>query len=104
VVEATGVPDVGARVALQSLLGRVGIATFTVESDVTVGRLMAEVATEAGAIYSVCRGDEPVETKILVDDARDLDFEVVCAGKGKTDPLDVYATPSRCVSGRPASR
>jgi len=93
VVEATGVPDVGARVALESLLGGIGIATLTVESDVTVGRLMAEVATKSGALYSVCRGDEPVETKILVDYARDLNFEVVCAGKGKNNPLDVYATP-----------
>ena len=93
VVEATGVPDVGARVALESLLGGIGIATLNVESDVTVGRLMAEVATKAGAIYSVCRGDEPVETKILVDYARDLSFDVVCAGKGKNNPLDVYATP-----------
>ena len=93
VVEATGVPDVGARVALQSLLGGIGIATLNVESDVTVGRLMAEVATKSDAIYSVCRGDEPVETKILVDYARDLSFDVVCAGKGKNNPLDVYATP-----------
>jgi predicted homoserine dehydrogenase-like protein len=93
VVEATGVPDVGARVALEALLGGIGIATLNVESDVTVGRLMAEVATETGAVYSVCRGDEPVETKILVDYARDLSFDVVCAGKGKNNPLDVYATP-----------
>ena len=93
VVEATGVPDVGARVALESLLGGIGIATLNVESDVTVGRLMAQVATKSDAIYSVCRGDEPVETKILVDYARDLSFDVVCAGKGKNNPLDVYATP-----------
>jgi predicted homoserine dehydrogenase-like protein len=98
VVEATGVPDVGARVALESLLGGIGIATLNVESDVTVGRLMAEVATIAGAVYSVCRGDEPVETKILVDYARDLSFDVVCAGKGKNNPLDVYATPESLAS------
>jgi predicted homoserine dehydrogenase-like protein len=98
VVEATGVPDVGARVALESLLGGIGIATLTVESDVTVGRLMAEAATKAGAVYSVCRGDEPVETKILVDFARDLSFDVVCAGKGKNNPLDVYATPESLAS------
>jgi predicted homoserine dehydrogenase-like protein len=98
VVEATGVPDVGARVALECLLGGIGIATLNVESDVTVGRLMAEVATEAGAIYSVCRGDEPVETKILVDYARDLSFEVVCAGKGKNNPLDIYSTPESLAS------
>lgn len=93
VVEATGVPDVGARVALESLLSGKGIATLNVESDVTVGKLMATVADKTGAVYSVCRGDEPVETKILVDYARDLSFDVVCAGKGKNNPLDVYATP-----------
>ena len=93
VVEATGVPDVGARVALESLLSGKGIATLNVESDVTIGALMKVVAEKAGAIYSVCRGDEPVETKILVDYARDLSFDVVCAGKGKNNPLDVYATP-----------
>jgi predicted homoserine dehydrogenase-like protein len=93
VVEATGVPDVGARVALESVLSGKGIATLNVESDVTIGRLMATVAEKAGAVYSVCRGDEPVETKILVDYARDLSLDVVCAGKGKNNPLDVYATP-----------
>lgn len=93
VVEATGIPDVGARVALESLRAGMGIATLNVESDVTIGRLMASVARESGSIYSVCRGDEPVEAKILVDYARDLSFEVVCAGKGKNNPLDVYATP-----------
>ncbi len=41
----------------------------------------------------MCRGDEPVETKILVDYARDLNFEVICAGKGKNNPLDPHATP-----------
>ena len=94
VVEATGVPDVGARVALESLLSGKGIATLNVESDVTIGALMKVVAEKSGAIYSVCRGDEPVETKILVDYARDLSLDVVCAGKGKNNPLDIYATPA----------
>ena len=93
VVEATGVPDVGARVALESLVSGKHIATLNVESDVTIGKFMAAAAKQSGAIYSVCRGDEPVETKILVDYARDLSFEVVCAGKGKNNPLDFYATP-----------
>jgi predicted homoserine dehydrogenase-like protein len=93
VVEATGVPDVGAQVALRSLLAGKHVATLNVECDVTVGKLLARVAASSGTVYSVCRGDEPVETKILVDYARDLSFEVVCAGKGKNNPLDVDATP-----------
>ena len=93
VVEATGVPDVGARIAVEGLAAGINVATLTVESDVTVGSYMAQLAQESTALYSVCRGDEPVETKILVDYARDLNFEVICAGKGKNNPLDPYATP-----------
>ncbi|GAA1477878.1 SAF domain-containing protein [Nocardioides aestuarii] len=93
VVEATGVPDVGARVAVEALAAGMGIATLNVESDVTIGRYLAELADSSEGIYSVCRGDEPVETKILVDYARDLNFEVICAGKGKNNPLDPHAGP-----------
>jgi predicted homoserine dehydrogenase-like protein len=93
VVEATGVPDVGARIAVEGLAAGINVATLTVESDVTIGGYMAQLAEESTALYSVCRGDEPVETKILVDYARDLNFEVICAGKGKNNPLDPYATP-----------
>ena len=56
-------------------------------------RLLRRSPRRPVAIYSVCRGDEPVEAKILVDYARDLSFEVVCAGKGKNNPLDQHATP-----------
>jgi predicted homoserine dehydrogenase-like protein len=70
-----------------------GIATLNVESDATIGRYLAHLADESDAIYSICRGDEPVETKILVDYARDLNFEVICAGKGKNNPLDPHASP-----------
>ena len=69
------------------------VATLNVESDVTVGRCSRSSPRSPAQIYSVCRGDEPVETKILVDFARDLNFEVICAGKGKNNPLDPYAGP-----------
>lgn len=93
VVEATGVPEVAVNVAVQALAAGINVATLTVEADVTVGRYLTHLAAQSGAVYSVCRGDEPVETKILVDYARDLNFEVICAGKGKNNPLDPYATP-----------
>ena len=80
-------------VAVQALAAGISVATLTVEADVTVGRYLKHLAEQSEAIYSVCRGDEPVETKILVDYARDLNFEVICAGKGKNNPLDPYATP-----------
>jgi predicted homoserine dehydrogenase-like protein len=94
VVEATGVPEIGAQVAVRCLLAGRDIATLNVESDVTVGRLLHDLAASSGAVYSICRGDEPVECKILVDYARDLSMEVVVAGKGKNNPLDPLATPA----------
>lgn len=93
VVEATGVPDIGARVILSSLLAGHDVATLNVECEVTIGALLHRLSATTANVYSVCRGDEPVETKILVDYARDLGFEVVCAGKGKNNPLDPRATP-----------
>ena len=92
VVEATGVPEVGATVALACLLAGKDVAVLNVETDVTVGLLLARVAAATGRVYTVCRGDEPVEAKNLVDFARDLAFEVVCAGKGKNNPRHPHAT------------
>ncbi|HEX8495686.1 MAG TPA: SAF domain-containing protein, partial [Actinomycetales bacterium] len=94
VVEATGVPEIGAQVILSALLAGRDVATLNVECDVTIGALLHRLSASTDSVYSVCRGDEPVETKILVDHARDLGFEVVCAGKGKNNPLDQRATPA----------
>lgn len=93
VVEASGVPEVAARVALAALLAGRDIALLTVECDVTVGLALAGLAKRMGRVYTVCRGDEPVEALRLVDYARTLGFEVICAGKGKNNPLDPQANP-----------
>ncbi|MFF5992985.1 NAD(P)H-dependent oxidoreductase [Prauserella flavalba] len=92
-VDASGVPEVGARVAFAGLLAGKDVAMLNVECDVTVGLLLARLAAGLGRVYTVCRGDEPVECKALVDYVRDIGFEVVCAGKGKNNPLDPTATP-----------
>jgi predicted homoserine dehydrogenase-like protein len=93
VVDATGVPDVGARIAQRCLLGGIDFITLNVETDVTVGRYLGALADASGAVYSVADGDEPVSAKELVDFAYDLGFDVVCAGKGKNNPFDPAATP-----------
>ena len=93
VVEATGLPDVGAEVAFGALLAGKDVALLNVECDITIGYLLATLARRGNTVYTVARGDEPTETKRLVDYARDLSFEVVCAGKGKNNPMDPTATP-----------
>ena len=94
VIEVSGVPEVAAKIALASLLAGKHVALMTVEADVTVGLLLQAVAKQTGAIYTVCRGDEPVECLKLVEFVEDIGLEVVMAGKGKNNPLHQDATPA----------
>lgn len=93
VVDATGVPEVGAILSLAALRAGKHVGLLNVECDVTIGWLLAAVARHHDVIYTLCRGDEPAEAVRLVEFARDLAFEVVCAGKGKNNPLNPTATP-----------
>lgn len=87
VVEVSGIPDVAAQVALSCVLAGTDVALMTVEADVTVGLLLSRMAAAGDAVYTVCRGDEPVECVKLVEYAQDLGLEVVVAGKGKNNPM-----------------
>ncbi|MGB3414507.1 MAG: SAF domain-containing protein [Microbacteriaceae bacterium] len=93
VLEVSGVPDVAAEVALASLLKGKHVALMTVEADVTVGWILAQIAESGNAVYTVCRGDEPVEALKLFEYAQDIGLEVIVAGKGKNNPLREDATP-----------
>lgn len=94
VIECSGMTDVAAKVALTALLAGKDVALMTVEADVTVGLLLAKIAGRTGRVYTVCRGDEPVECLKLVEYVQDIGLELVCAGKGKNNPLRRTATPA----------
>jgi predicted homoserine dehydrogenase-like protein len=94
VIDATGVPEIGAQIALRSLLGGKHVGLLNVETDITVGWLLSRIAAQSSAVYTLCRGDEPAETLKLVEFARDLAFDIVCAGKGKNNPLRPHDTPT----------
>ena len=93
IVDATGIPEVGAIVAATAIGGGQHVVMLNVEADVTVGRALKHMADEKGVIYSTSAGDEYAPAKELVEFARTLGFGVVCAGKGKNNPLDHSATP-----------
>ncbi|MCA1731967.1 MAG: NAD(P)-dependent oxidoreductase, partial [Actinobacteria bacterium] len=93
VVEATGVPEVGARVAYEAIHNGKHVVMLNVESEVTVGAVLQRMARSAGVVYTGSAGDEPGAIMELYDFARSLGFEVVAAGKGKNNPLDISATP-----------
>ncbi len=93
VVEATGVPEVGARVAYEAIQNGKHVVMLNVETDVTVGATLQKMAGSAGVVYTGSAGDEPGAIMELFDFAASLGFEVVVAGKGKNNPLDFSATP-----------
>lgn len=93
VVEATGVPEIGARVAYEAIHSGKHVVMLNVEADVTIGPILNRMARSAGVVYTGSAGDEPGAIMELYDFARSLGFEVVVAGKGKNNPLEVSATP-----------
>jgi predicted homoserine dehydrogenase-like protein len=93
VVEATGLTEVGARVAWSCIMHSKHIIMLNVETDVTVGPLLHRLAQKAGCVYTAASGDEPGVCKGLFDFATGLGFEVICLGKGKNNVIDFDATP-----------
>ncbi|WP_422445193.1 NAD(P)H-dependent oxidoreductase [Thermoanaerobacterium sp. DL9XJH110] len=93
VIDATGVPEVGAQLALESIYNGKHIVMLNVETDVTVGPILKKMADSAGVVYTVSAGDEPGAIKELYDFADAMGFEVLVAGKGKNNPLNLDANP-----------
>lgn len=93
-LEATGVPEVGARAALRSSRSGQHLAMMNVETDITVGPLLRWYAERKGVLYALAAGDEPAACKELYDFADSLGFTIVAAGKGKNNPLDRHAKPT----------
>ena len=92
IVEATGIPEIGARTALQAIANRKHIVQMNVEADATVGYILRQKAQAAGVIYTLSSGDEPGAIMELYDFARTLGFEVICVGKGKNNRVHRHAT------------
>jgi predicted homoserine dehydrogenase-like protein len=93
IVEATGIPEVGASVAWQAILAQKHVLQMNVETDATVGWILRKTAKAANVVYTLTAGDEPGATMELIDFARSLGFHLISAGKGKNNPLDRHATP-----------
>ena len=95
VIDATGSPEMGARVTLECCDYKKHIVMMNVECDVTVGPILRQMAENAGIVYSLTAGDEPGSIIEVHRFAKALGFEVVAAGKGKNNPLDIYANPGQ---------
>jgi predicted homoserine dehydrogenase-like protein len=97
-VEVTGVPDVGARVAHDAIMNRKPVVMMNVETDITIGVYLDRLARKMGSVYTVASGDEPGVLKMLYEQAVLMGFEVVTLGKGKNNTIDLAATPDACIA------
>ncbi|HET6437118.1 MAG TPA: hypothetical protein VFG59_03585 [Anaeromyxobacter sp.] len=96
-VEVTGVPDVGAQVAYRSIMVKKPVIMLNVETDITVGPYLSDLARRTGTLYTVASGDEPGVLKMLWEQALLMGFDVIALGKGKNNPIDRAATSESCV-------
>ena len=80
-VEATGQPEAGARVARDAILRGVHVAMVSKEVDSVVGPHLNQLAKRQGVVYTTADGDQPANLIGLVTWARLLGFEIIAAGK-----------------------
>ena len=59
VIDATGSPEMGARVTMECVFHKRHIVMMNVECDVTVGPILRRLCDQAGIVYSLTAGDEP---------------------------------------------
>lgn len=94
IIDATGNPNTGSLIALSAIKNGKHMVMLNVEADITIGRYLAAEAKKAGVVYTGAAGDEPACVLELIGFARSLGMNVVAAGKGKNNPLNIHAIPS----------
>ncbi len=98
IVDATGVPAVGADIGLKAMEHGKHLVMMNVEADVTIGAYLRRQADRLGVVYSLGAGDEPSACLELIEFASAMGHRIVCAGKGKNNPLNIDATPDAYVA------
>ena len=93
VVDATGVPAVGAEIGLSAMERGKHLVMMNVEADVTIGAFLRSEAERLGVVYSLGAGDEPSSCMELIEFVSAMGHRIISAGKGKNNPLNIDATP-----------
>ncbi len=93
VVDVTPSPAIGAETAWSCIQNRKDVVLVNIEADVTVGRILKELAARAGILYTVSSGDEPGCLMELWEYVQMLGFQPIAIGKGKNNALNTAATP-----------
>ena len=92
-IDATGVPDVGARVSTDAMENGKHVVMLNVETDVVIGPYLKKFAQDHGVIYTGSAGDEPGAVMELYCFAKAMGLNVEVMGKGKNNKLDYDCNP-----------
>ena len=92
-VDATGIPEAGAKISMDAINAGKHIVMLNVETDVCIGHILYKMANNAGVVYTGSAGDEPGAVMELYDLAESLGLEVRVVGKGKNNPVILDCTP-----------
>ncbi|MXN54327.1 homoserine dehydrogenase [Shinella sp. AETb1-6] len=95
VIDATGVPSVGAEIGLSAMEHGKHLVMMNVEADVTIGAYLKSEAERLGVTYSLGAGDEPSSCMELIEFVSAMGHPIVAAGKGKNNPLNIDAVPDK---------
>jgi predicted homoserine dehydrogenase-like protein len=95
VIDATGIPSVGADVGLRAINNHKHLVMMNVEADVAIGHYLRHEADKQGVVYSLGAGDEPSSCMELINFVSAMGHDIVCAGKGKNNPLNIEAIPEQ---------
>ena len=93
VIDATGIPAVGAEIGLRAMEHGKHLVMMNVEADVTIGAYLKSEADRLGVVYSLGAGDEPSACMELIEFVTAMGHPIVAAGKGKNNPLNIDAIP-----------
>lgn len=93
VIDATGIPAVGAEIGLSAMEHGKHLVMMNVEADVTIGAYLRSEAERLGVVYSLGAGDEPSSCMELIEFVSAMGHRIISAGKGKNNPLNFDATP-----------
>lgn len=93
VIDATGIPAVGAEIGMRAMERGKHLVMMNVEADVTIGAYLRREADRLGVVYSLGAGDEPSSCMELIEFVSAMGHKIVCAGKGKNNPLNFDAVP-----------
>jgi len=85
--------EITADVIYKSLSSQISVINMNAVSEVTLGLLFKNLADSNNVFYSVGAGDEPAATLDLINFCEKLGLDIICAGKGKNNPLNLYCTP-----------